>query len=203
LEYEVIPETVVGAPPGFLDIPAPTNYKAIVGTHILTSGTITNVPDENGAMLLSATQGSTASSISDGLSNTVMLCETKEWGYCSWYDGTLNWVVGNNPNSPAPGENGLPPWINAQLSINQGYNPALAGTALSNQNLPYLPTTMMHTAAAGNMNWGPSSDHSNGAVMHVWGDGHVGAITDQCDPATYLGLITRAGSESLCQTLIR
>jgi type II secretory pathway pseudopilin PulG len=203
-EYAVITETTTGAPAGFLDIPAPTNYKAIVGTHInTTSGGTTNVPLENGAMLLSATQGSTASAVSDGLSNTVMLCETKEWGYCSWYDGTLNWVVGNNPNQPSPGTNNLPPWIGASISINQGYNPALLGTALATQNQPYLPTSMMNTKAAGPMDWGPSSDHSNGAVMHVYGDDHVGAITDQCDAPTYLGLITRAGSESINTTLIR
>ena len=97
----------------------------------------------------------------------------------------------------------LPPWINAQVSVNQGYNPALAGTALDNTNIPYLPTSQMHTPAAGHVCWGPSSDHSNGAVMHVYGDDHVDAITDQIDPATYLALTTRAGSESINTTKIR
>ena len=49
----------------------------------------------------------------------------------------------------------------------------------------------------GNINWGPSSDHSNGAVMHVFGDDHVIPITNACDAATYLGLTTRSGSESI------
>ncbi len=139
-----------------------------------------------------------------------MLCETKEWGYCSWYDGTLNWVVTNNPNATtAPGStaNGgtgnLPPWTNAQVSVNQGYNPALVGTALNNTNIPYLPTSLMHTPSQGPVCWGPSSDHSNGAVMHVYGDDHVNAITDQIDAATYLALTTRAGSESIDTTKIR
>jgi type II secretory pathway pseudopilin PulG len=211
-EYAVITETTTGAPAGFLDIPAPTNYKAIVGTHISQTGTTKNAPLENGALLLSATTGSTASSISDGLSKTIMLCETKEWGYCSWYDGTLNWVVTNNPNATtAPGStaNGgtgnLPPWTNAQVSINQGYNPALVGSAIASTNMPYLPTSLQMSsgAAQGPVCWGPSSDHSNGAVMHVYGDDHVDAITDQVDAATYLALTTRAGSESIDTTKIR
>lgn len=202
-EYAVITETTSGAPAGFVDQPAPTNYKAVVGTHISTTGSPSKVPLENGAMLLSATTGSTASSISDGLSKTFMVCETKEWGYCSWYDGTLNWVVTNNPNSTAPGTNNLPPWINAVVAINVGYNPALANTAAASTNIPYLKSSNIYTPMSANENWGPSSDHSNGAVMHVYGDDHVDAITDQCDAQTYLSLTTRAGSESVNTTLIR
>jgi prepilin-type N-terminal cleavage/methylation domain-containing protein len=202
-------EPTTGAPAGNVPLPAPTNYKAIVGTHIntlATSGTV-NTPLENGAMLLSASQGSTDSSISDGLSNTVMLCETKEWGYCSWYDGTLNWVVTNNPNAPSPGTNNLPPWTGAVVAINQGFNPALANSAPAVNgtliNKPYLPTSMMHTPTNTPMNWGPSSDHSNGAVMFVFGDHHVSAISDQCDAQTLLALTTRAGSEATNTSLVK
>jgi hypothetical protein len=53
------------------------------------------------------------------------------------------------------------------------------------------------------VNWGPSSDHTNGAVMHVFADGHVQAITDTVDPQTYLGLTTRAGGEGIDSSLIR
>jgi hypothetical protein len=205
-EYTTITETGTGAPPGFVDIPCPTNYKAVVGTHLQTAGTGVTYPKaplENGAMLLSAAQGSTISSISDGTSKTFMVCETKEWGYCSWYDGTMNWVVTNNPNQPSPGTNNLPPWINASVAINQGYNPALANTAAAGTNIPFLKVGNGINTTTQNENWGPSSDHSNGAVMHVYADAHVDAITDQCDPATYLSLTTRAGSESINTQLIR
>ena len=47
------------------------------------------------------------------------------------------------------------------------------------------------------VNWGPSSDHSNGAIMHVFADDHVQAITVLCDPETYLNLTTRAGGEEI------
>jgi prepilin-type N-terminal cleavage/methylation domain-containing protein len=209
-EYTTITEPPAGAPAGFVDVPAPTNYKAVVGTHIATQGvTPTRWPIENGAMLISASTGSTASAISDGLSKTFMVAETKEWGYASWYDGTLNWVVGNSPQSSTPpgatATPNTPPWSNAVIGIGVGFNPALNGTpgAGTTFNIPYLKSSQLMTAMAGNENWGPSSDHSNGAVMHVFGDDHVTAVTDQCDAATYLGLCTRAGSESINTTLIR
>jgi len=203
-EYAAISEiSSVGIPAGFINVPCPTNYKAVVGTHIQTTGTYPKAPLENGGMLLSASQGSTIASISDGTSNTFMLCETKEWGYCSWYDGTLNWVVTNNPNSPTPGFNNLPPWVNASAAVNQGYNPALVQTAAAGMNVPYLKSSTGINVTQGNENWGPSSDHSNGAVMHVFADAHVEAITDQIDAATYLDLTTRAGSESINSNLIR
>jgi hypothetical protein len=145
--------------------------------------------------------------MSDGTSKTFMVAETKEWGYCSWYDGTMNWVVTNNPNATqAPGATAnpnLPPWQFAQVAINQGFNPALVGTAATATNKPYLASSLVINPIKQNQNWGPSSDHSNGAVMHVYGDDHVDAITDQVDPPTYLDLTTRAGSESINTQLIR
>ena len=67
---------------------APTNYKAVVGTHM-----VAGTPLENGAMILTGEQGTTISAISDGTSKTILLVETKECGYASWYEGTLNWLV--------------------------------------------------------------------------------------------------------------
>jgi prepilin-type N-terminal cleavage/methylation domain-containing protein len=43
--------------------------------------------------------------------------------------------------------------------------------------------------------WGPSSDHTGGVVLHGWGDAHVSPIRDDIDPATYIRLVTRAGRE--------
>jgi type II secretory pathway pseudopilin PulG len=175
---------------------APTNYKAIVGTHM-----VDGAPLENGGMLLTAKQGSTVSSIIDGLSKTLMVAETKECGYASWYDGTLNWLVTNDPNaktSPGTGsgKDALPPWINAQLAINVGPK---AGDPTP---VYYLPSSLTKSAPKNPVNWGPSSDHANGAVMHVFADDHVQAITVLCDPQAYLAITTRAGSEALEPVLI-
>ena len=54
----------------------------------------------------------------------------------------------------------------------------------------------------GGMWWGPSSDHGGGIVCHVFVDNHTIGITDQCDGATYLGLVTRNGSEPIDDSLI-
>ena len=170
---------------------APTNYKASVGTHMLDGS-----PVENGAMLLTAMNGSMLASITDGTSKTFLVVETKECGYASWYDGTLNWVVTNDPNAPKPGKDNLPPWTGAQISLNRGYNAA-------EKKPPYLKKENSNNSPAGDVRWGPSSDHTNGAVMHVFCDCHVEAITDQCDPEVYLSLTTRAGGEAIDPTLIR
>lgn len=197
-------EPTIDAPKGFVNVPRPTNYKAVVGTHLQTAGANPKAPVENGAMLLSAMQGATMNSITDGTSKTFLVVETKECGYASWYDGTMNWVVANSPSAKvAPGTNNLPPWINAQIAINQGYNPALAKAGAASTNVPYLSSTQSINGIKGNENWGPSSEHTNGAVMHVYADDHVDAITDQCDPQTYLDLTTRAGAEAINTALIR
>ena len=129
----------------------------------------------------------------------------------SWYDGTATGSSPTNPNATqAPGTNPTaspgttaPPGPMPRSGINVGYNPAL-GAATT----PWLPASLTNfkftgapngTAAIG---WGPSSDHSNGAVMHVFGDDHVIPITNACDAATYLNLTTRAGSESIDSSLI-
>ena len=178
---------------------APTNYKAIAGTH-LTDQKGNVAPLENGAMLMTARVGSTISAITDGTSRTMIVAETKECGYASWYDGTLNWVVTNNPNAakaPGSGDNSnLPPWTNAQIGINVGYDPAVASSR------PWLKSSMVSNKPQGNVNWGPSSDHPGGKVMHVFVDDHVTAITDRCDAATYLDLTTRAGNEAVDVNLI-
>ena len=122
-----------GAPAGYVNVAAPTNYKAVVGSHIAVSNTggfTTKAPCEDGAMLLTASIGGTASSVSDGLSKTILVAESKEEGYCSWYDGTLNWVVAHSPASgTSPGlaaSPNVPPWTNAVVAINVGFTPSLA-----------------------------------------------------------------------------
>jgi hypothetical protein len=45
------------------------------------------------------------------------------------------------------------------------------------------------------MGHGPSSDHSGGIVLHVFGDGHVGQITTDIDSTLYMSAFSRAGSE--------
>jgi type II secretory pathway pseudopilin PulG len=169
----------------FKGMVAPTNYKVMVGTH-MTDG----APVENGAMLLSSKHGLTHGAFSDGTSQTTLACETKESGYASWYDGTLNWLVGNDPNRPAPSSTDKSPWTAADIVINRGFDPRKPGS------LPYLKKTLTSNAPQNDVWWGPSSDHAGGIVCHVFVDSHTIGITDQCDAAIYLSLITRADGDN-------
>ncbi len=181
---------------------APTNYKPMVGTHMRNG-----VPVENGGMLLTNPKGPkhpafadattnallqhglTDGDFTDGTANTILLCETKEASYASWYDGTLNWLVGQDPNQPAPGASDKPPWTGAVIAINRGFDPSTSGS------VPYLKKTLTSNVPQNDVWWGPSSDHAGGIVCHVFVDNHTIGITDQCDPQTYFSLITRAGGE--------
>ena len=47
--------------------------------------------------------------------------------------------------------------------------------------------------------WGPSSDHGGGVVVHSYADGHTQALPDTTDATLYFRLITRAGNETIAQ----
>ena len=192
---------------------APTNYKAMVGTHISPTGGVGGKlgVKENGGVSLTAQTGLTVGSFADGTSKTILLAETKESGYSSWIDGSLCWVVGNDPNQVPPGTGNPqnqpdgPPWTTPNIALNRGYNPALAGNTNNTiPNNPYLlsaksPIQMQNPQG---MWWGPSSDHGGGIVSHVFCDIHTLGLTDQIDGATYLALVTRNGQESIDDSLI-
>ncbi len=186
---------------------APTNYKVMVGTHIAKTGTPTHAPKENGGTALTAKSGLTHGAFSDGTSKTILVVETKEASYAAWYDGTMSWVVGNDPNQQSPGtpsgaSGDSPPWILPNISINKGYNIALTTTGSTLPNVPYLTKANSPNTITNDVWWGPSSDHGGGIVCHCFVDNHTLGITDQCDGATYLGLVTRNGSEPIDDSLI-
>jgi len=183
-----------------------TNYKAMAGTHVI-SGTI----QPNGAIQFAPDQpvpsgrnawevsraGVTAGSVSDGLSKTVMIAETKERGCSSWIDGTTCWVVAYSPqNTPAA------PFLRAG---NWRQTDADAGTVISQCGLTVQPTTTVKfltnaqfgsRLGANGMAFGPSSDHQGGIVMHAFGDTHVAQITSDVDANVYLSICSRNGGES-------
>lgn len=64
---------------------------------------------------------------------------------------------------------------------------------ISNSGLAPTPDTSQDGRK---IQWGPSSDHSGGIVMHAWGDAHVSGLTEDIDPMLYMHLSTRAGREA-------
>ena len=97
-----------------------TNYNAYVGTDIKNGqsfGTRNNInaPNPNGAFQMNGTPSSSTSyygtigsrlaGMVDGTSKTVLVAETKERGFGSWYDGTMNWLTAERQVNLSSGAN--------------------------------------------------------------------------------------------------
>ncbi len=215
-----------------------TNYKAMAATSFScmqtpsgVQGGMSAVPPTadfpNGIIIPPQTpssKGTNIRSVTDGTSKTIIVVESKEQTYSSWYDGTTSWVVatplGNSPLSNVntfTAKNPVQPerpivaavtptgqptqywgfWKGNGLSaLNYGpkFNPS--------QNFNGLQTSVLAAWGSGNGNsipfwgWGPSSDHSGGIVLHAWADAHVSGIAEDIDASIYLQLCTRAGREA-------
>jgi hypothetical protein len=157
--------------------------------------------DGNGVMPFPRTPGDVGHGIAladihDGLSHTLLFCETLETAYAAWCDGQAMWAVGawpGNANVPTAtgGPDGLLGWPDADvqsrisLGVGDDDDPALV----------YLPKSRY--TAGHDRRWGPSSNHAGGVVMHAFADGRVEAISPDIDRNLYLRLISRDGGEAV------
>ncbi len=186
-----------------------TNYVALAATHVPlmafnnanppTSGSTTQ-DYPNGVITASLTgqppYGLNMKSVLDGTSKTLIVCETKEQCINSWYDGTVAWTTAYNPNaSVQPSKSTTAPttgfWqaVGGQSALNVGPRAATPGTV-------YLGGAQAGTGAfTGVLQWGPSSDHSGGVIMHLACDASVHSVTEDTDCSLYMQLVTRAGGE--------
>lgn len=211
-----------------------TNYVALVATHYTSKATdsvhlansgpaVANSTTScnnktycgNGALVFPGlvsnrvtTRGLGLQSISDGLSNTAIITESREQQVSSWYSGLASYVVGAWPKN-----NVIPQIAPASVGANQGrwyLDPSNSngGTALNKgsdksdanaQTQWYFGSSSEKFHGApfsgnGTRQWGPSSAH-RGVVIHGYGDGRAEGIEESIDPNVYLHLITRAGKE--------
>ena len=140
----------------------------------------------------------------DGTSKTAIVVESKEGNprpysggtptyNCAWFLGTQTWLVAGKPSD------------GCLAYTNNAY--ANTATGLNNGPTSAAPTVMYTTNAsaklldsptgtAGDMIWGPSSDHAGNLVMHTFADGSVRSIGADVDPNIYIGLATYAGGEN-------
>ena len=185
-----------------------TNYFALSATHLACMGL---APDDAGTDsaeppngVIVPGDGLSMKSVLDGAAKTLVVCETKEPAVNSWYDGTVCWTVGTNPNASSQ-----PTWTRTAVAVNgggsrngnwvfpQGTKDARSLNYGPGKNRKHLFTPSGTTPAQTQpVSWGPSSDHAGGVVMHLACDGSVHALTEDIDPELYLSLITRAGGES-------
>jgi len=139
----------------------------------------------------------------DGTSKTAIVAESKEGNprpyngtptyNCAWFLGTQTWLVAGKPSDGCPAyTNGAP----SNTSTGLNYGPTSAAPTVmytTNASAKLLDTA---TGTAGDMIWGPSSDHAGNLVMHVFADGSVRSIGADVDPIIYIGLSTYAGGEN-------
>jgi len=170
-----------------------SNYVALGATHVASLYRTETQPiggpkHPNGVIY----PGSRTSlrDIADGSTNTFVVCETREQNYAAWIDGTTAAVVGlaeqTHPKFELrKGQTYWSPVQNVRTTINWGSDDPDDGKC-------YLPAA----DHSGSQPWvhGPSSFHP-GLVNHLLGDGSVRSVSEDVDPAVYMLLITRAGSE--------
>ncbi len=106
--------------------------------------------------------------VKDGLSNTIVVVETREQGMSVWIDGGTAAVVA--------------------LRFDDGNGPTYAGTEIALNYRPYFDYSDPKAE------YGPSSMHTGGAV-HLLGDGAVRFISQHIAASVYVSLTTRKGGE--------
>jgi hypothetical protein len=110
--------------------------------------------------------------VTDGLSNTLFIVETRESGAAVWIDGGTAAVASRR-----------------YLETNA---PSYAGPENSLNYQPYYVANGQGIDAQ----FGPSSMHTGGGINHLLGDGSARIISPNINAVVYDGLVTRAGGEA-------
>jgi hypothetical protein len=146
--------------------------------------------------------------LSDGISKTIIACESRERVYSAWISGACMWVSATSPQSLAADSmsvgidsidqfiavgTGMAPTITTSGQKGEGI--ALNFGSLTGPLADYLVAANWATAQT--RVYGPSSEHSGNIVMHVWADVHAKAISAEVDPTMYVRLITRSGGDPI------
>ena len=139
----------------------------------------------------------------DGTSKTILTVESKEGSpgpasaptyVCAWALGSHAWTVASRVVDGARDWN-VTTW-----------NPPLQASAVNFGPISTTPTQNFGSLAVGGqqptfatapVNWGPSSDHAGGLVLHAFGDGSVRAIGADVDGNVYAALSTVSGGENV------
>jgi type II secretory pathway pseudopilin PulG len=165
-----------------------SNYVALPATHLA----LVAVEEKANGAIIPTDKPPSLASFRDGLSNTLLLAESREQDYSAWYDGACVWAVGLPSSAQAPKlENGT--WTLARDTP----NPINFGPTKADAKRVYLEQKQW--ANGGPRSFGPSSEHAGDVVIHAYGDAAVRPIGTDVDPAVYLALVTRAGNEPISE----
>jgi hypothetical protein len=180
-----------------------TNYVAVTATHLdlaINPKPAAESEKPNGVIVYSESRKG-ISTIPDGESNTIVVAETREPNYASWFDGTTAWVVAHDPNSkpPFPSKETKGRWTckeeqGCRHSLNVGPQAGEAGKRGATK-------TYYRKKWQGKEPWqfGPSSMHEGNVVNHLFADTHVTSIVSSgpkgISANVYLAFVSRNGQE--------
>jgi prepilin-type N-terminal cleavage/methylation domain-containing protein len=146
-----------------------TNYVALGGTtagHLYGQNSGLLLPDG----VIHSLSSNATSDVRDGLSNTLLLVETREERTAVRVDGGTAAVMA--------------------MRFDEGNSPTYAGPEIALNYTPYFEYVNPRA------DWGPSSRHTGGA-MHLVGDGGVRFLSNSIDAGMYRALVTRDGGEPI------
>jgi Tfp pilus assembly protein PilE len=148
-------------------------YKCAIGNYVAlgctTVGNLWGVElDPDGVIIPGGAV--TPAQVTDGLSHTVLIVETREELLAAWADGMTAAVAALAYNRERP-----PKYADDQATLNYA---------------PYFEDDGIFCK------YGPSSMHPGGA-FHLFGDGSVRFVRDEVAATVYAALCTRAGGETV------
>lgn len=176
-----------------------TNYLALVSATVKRSRhRYLDADPTIGGMIVTANaspKGLTHAECRDGTSKSILLAETRAQTYNSWYFGSTSSTVAISPE--------LASVSNFHQKFSTDGHPAFE------QEVQALNAGRPHDVRIGDAriefwksaetprDYGPSSAHAGGIVMHLFADGHVEGLTDSISATTYARLVSRAGGEPI------
>lgn len=184
---------------------AGTNYVALSAA--IATGSRGEVQDwdiQYGGAIISKRKPNSAGmkirDLTDGTSKTIIITESIREGYSSWYSGQSAFVIAMRPDEDIEviykddGSNGVGDTV--QSGLNWG-RPIL----LDENVHPDRIDDWYATKWAGDQprDWGPSSDHGGGVIIHAFADGHTRALPESTDSTSYFRLVSRGGGENVDQ----
>lgn len=135
----------------------------------------------------------------DGTSKTILVAESREGNpgpatkatyNSAWALGSQAWTVASVPADGCKTWDGTAYTGLTRSGLNHGPSDAHPGTSFGDLAAgPGFETV--------SVNWGPSSNHRDGMVIHAMGDGSVRAIAADIDASIYAALATVSGGENV------
>lgn len=177
------------------------NYVCIPGTYIdrsegdvlIDDGAI--VPRVAGTTERIRRRGRKLGDLSDGVSKTLIVTESREENYSSWYDGCSTWIVpmryGVTIMQLPDGFLGPDPSLTERgqdiATLNMGPSSSRPRDRYMRRGRPW--------PGSEHRLWGPSSEHSGGVVIHAFADARTVPIPEGTDATVYYRLCTINGGE--------